>query len=368
MSLAVRWTSEAGAIASLEAPWRQLEAAASGRTPLVSGDYLLPWYRHYAGRAGRPLVGSAWEGTTLVGLAPLVVRRGRVGGVPLQCVQFAAAAGEAGEFLLADGRPDLAGAFLESLGDAVPFDVARFNNLEAGSAEFEALARSAARRGLAVETVPTSYAVVDLSRGYDAYLARLSGKFRGNVQRRARAMAAQGAVAVEGVHFGADRDAVEGSLARMFAISDRSWKTRRGGPMAEHHRAFFREVARSFGARGRLDLAILTVGGQDRAYMLGVAERGVYYDVTLSFDDSIRHLAPGVFLTQAVLRRLADRGIHTFVSHGVHEYKRHFASALVPRQRALVFTRRPRARLSRALRFSLAPLWTRLGLLRPRAD
>jgi CelD/BcsL family acetyltransferase involved in cellulose biosynthesis len=364
MSPSVRWTSEADAIASLEAPWRALEAAASRRTPLVSADYLLPWYRQYAGRAGRPLVGTAWEGTTLVGLAPLVVRRGRVGGVPLQCVQFAAAAGEAGEFLLADRRPDVAGVFLESLVDTVPFDVARFNNLEAGSAELEALAGAAARRGLAVETVPTSYAVVDLSRGYDEYRGRRSRKFRGNVQRRARAMAAQGVVALDGVHFVADRDAIESALARMFAISDRSWKTRRGGPMAEHHRAFYREIARNFGARGRLDLAILTVGGQDRAYMLGVAEHGVYYDVTLSFDDSLRHLAPGVFLTQEVLRRLAARGIHTFVSHGVHEYKRHFASALVPRRRTLVFARGPRARLGRALRFSLAALWTRLGLLR----
>jgi hypothetical protein len=47
----------------------------------------------------------------------------------------------------------------------------------------------------------------------------------------------------------------------------------------------------------------------------------------------------------------------------VHDYKRHFASAIVPRRRAFVFARRPRAALSRALRFSLAPLWTRLGLL-----
>jgi CelD/BcsL family acetyltransferase involved in cellulose biosynthesis len=364
MPLAVRWSSGVDEIAALEPAWRELEPSATRRTPMGGCDYLVPWYRHHAGRAGEPLLGSAWEGRTLVGLAPLVVRRARLGGVPVRTVQFAAAGGEAGEFLLPDDRPDLSGVFLESLLGAVRFDLARFNNLQASSEEVAALRRAAGDRGLALETVPTSYATVDLSHGYDAYRRGLGAKFRGNLKRRSRALEAQGPVAVEGVHFESDARAIESGLARLFAISDRSWKARRGGPMAPHHRAFFAEVARRFGAQGRLDLALLTLGGRDRAYMLGVADRGVYFDVTLSYDDAVRHLAPGVFLTQEVLRRLAARGIHTFVSHGVHDYKRHFATEIVARQRALVFARSPRARLSRALRFSLAPLWSRLGLLR----
>jgi CelD/BcsL family acetyltransferase involved in cellulose biosynthesis len=296
-------------------------------------------------------------------VAALLTRPGHVGGIPLQCVQFAAAGAEAGEFLLAEGRPEIAGALLESLAETVPFHVARFNLLDPASPEFEALRRAASRRRLHLETLPTSYATVDLRDGYESYEARLGGKFRGNLRRRRKAAEAAGAIAVEGVHFERDAAAVDRAVARMFAISDASWKARRGGPMAEHHRGFYREVARRFAARGALDLAILTIGGRDRAYMMGVAEGGVYFDYTLSFDDAVRHLSPGVLLTQEVLRRLAARGIHTFVSHGVHDYKLQFASAIVPRRRALVFTRRARAALSRTIRFSLAPLWRRLGLL-----
>jgi CelD/BcsL family acetyltransferase involved in cellulose biosynthesis len=361
--ITVRWSHGLDDIASLEQAWRALEASAATATPLASCDYLLPWYVHHAGQAGLPLVGSAWEGTELVGVAPLLVRPGRVGGIPVECVQFAAAGAEAGEFLLADGRPEIAGEFLDSLAGAVPFHVARFNLLDPESREFEALRQAAARRGLALETVSTSYATVDLRDGYDRYEARLSGKFRGNLRRRRKATEALGPIGVEGVHFEDDPAAIESAVARMFAISDESWKARRGGPMADHHRRFYREIARRFGARRQLALSILTVGGRDRAYMMGVAERGVYFDFTLSFDDAVRHLSPGILLTQEVLRRLSARGIGTFVSHGVHDYKLQFASAIVPRRRAFVFARRPRAALSRTLRFSLGPVWERLGLL-----
>jgi CelD/BcsL family acetyltransferase involved in cellulose biosynthesis len=364
VTLAVRWTRDWAEIVALEAAWRELYEAASARTPLAGPDYLLPWYEHYGGHAGVPLVGSAWRDGALVGLAPLVLRRARVGAVPVRCVQFAAASAEAGEFLLADGRPEVAGAFLDTLESAARFDVARFNLLDPASAEYEALRLAARRGGLAIETVPTSYATVDLSAGYEAYLGRLSAKFRGNLKRRRKAIAAAGPLALEGVHFETGGAAIDHGVERMFAVADASWKALRGGPMAPRHRAFYRDLARRFGARGQLDLAILAVAGRDRAYMLGVAERGVYFDVTLSFDEEARPLAPGVVLTQEVLRRLAGRGIHTFVSHGVHDYKRYFATALTARRRAIVFARGPRSALSRALRFSLAPLWQRLGLAR----
>src|SRR5262245_35055809 len=115
MTVTVRWSTGVDEILGLEEPWRALAESAPSSTPLGSADYLLPWYRHYSGRSGRPLVGSAWEGGTLVAVAPLVERTARVGGLPVRCVQFAASGAEAGEFLLAEGRPALAGALLDSL-------------------------------------------------------------------------------------------------------------------------------------------------------------------------------------------------------------------------------------------------------------
>ena len=114
-----------------------------------------------------------------------------------------------------------------------------------------------------------------------------------------------------------------------------------------------------------LSAPILTIGGRDAAFIAGVVERGCFYDVSLSYDESYAELGPGAHLMQETLKRLADGGVHTVVSHGAHEYKRHWASAFVPQKRIFLFAPRPLATATRLLRFGLQPLWQRLRTATP---
>jgi len=41
---------------------------------------------------------------------------------------------------------------------------------------------------------------------------------------------------------------------------------------------FYRELSARFARRGMADVSILRIGGRDAAYMIGIAERGIYYD------------------------------------------------------------------------------------------
>ena len=59
----------------------------------------------------------------------------------------------------------------------------------------------------------------------------------------------------------------------MIAINEASYKLE-GRPLATHHREFLAEVTRRFAARNMLSLPILSIGGRDAAYILGVVERG----------------------------------------------------------------------------------------------
>ena len=72
-----------------------------------------------------------------------------------------------------------------------------------------------------------------------------------------------------------------------------------------------------------------------------------------------------MYLLQEVLRQLADGGVHTLVSHGAHEYKRQWASAFVPQKRLFLFAPRPRALVTRLLKFHVHP---RLERLKSRPD
>ena len=83
----------------LAGPWRELEASVQARSVLATFDYNATWYHHYEDAlGGDPLIGVARRGSDVVGIAPLVIRRRRVGRVPLTCIEFAAHEAYAGEF------------------------------------------------------------------------------------------------------------------------------------------------------------------------------------------------------------------------------------------------------------------------------
>jgi len=357
--LRIDWVREAGALEPIAAGWRALEGAVRRRTHVSTFDFLAPWYRHYAGAyGGSPLIGLAWQGTELAGVAPLTIRRGRLGRIPVTRVDFAPNDSIAGEFLAGDDQPEIVAALLDSLVQQARFDVICLNGFDPASAQLLEVQHAAGGHRLAVHTEEHAYAMVDLTGGYERYRAGLTRRCRGALNQKARKVDAAVAT-VEGVQPGDDRDRIEASINRMIAITEASYKLQ-GQRLADRHRAFLGEIARRFGARHMLSLPILTIGGRDAAFILGVVERGCFYDVTLAYDDSFAKLSPGAYLMQATLQRLAATGISTVISHGAHEYKRHWATAFVPQHRVFLFPRRPRATAARVVRFGVQPLWGRL--------
>jgi CelD/BcsL family acetyltransferase involved in cellulose biosynthesis len=358
-ALAIEWLRRPGELAAVADAWRDLERAAGHRSHVSTFDFLEPWYRHYAGEyGGSPLVGLAWRGARLAGVAPLTIRRGRVGRIPVTRVDFAPNDSIAGEFLVEDDRPDTIGALVESLLETVRLDVICLNGFEPSSAALAALGEAARRRRLAMETEGHAFAVVNLREGYGAYRSRLSGHYRRNLNQKARKIEAEGAV-VGGVELTSGLATIDESIARMIAITEASYKLQ-GQRLADCHRHFLADVARRFGARGMLSLPILSIGGRDAAFILGVVERGCWYDITLAYDEAFEKVSPGGFLMQRTLERLAAAGVHTVVSHGAHDYKKHWASGFVPQTRVFLFAPSPRAMATRAIRFGLQPLWQRL--------
>jgi len=351
----IDWLSHPGALAALEPAWRDLEAAVTYRTHLSSFDFLFTWYRRYAGRyGGTPLIGLAWHGRELVGVAPLTLVHGRAGGVPVARVTFAPSDVPAGEFLIRDDRPEVAAALLPSLMRTIGFDVVCLDGFDPASPHLAALEDAARRLGIAVHTDDHAFAMVDLRAGYDDYCARLSGHYRRNLNAKARKIEAAGAI-VDGVYRTDAAERIESAIARLIAITEASYKLE-GRRLAEAHRAFLGDLVRRLARRATLALPILSIGGRDAAFILGVLERGCFYDVTLAYDESFAKVSPGAFLMQRLLQQLAGAGVHTVVSHGAHEYKKHWATTFVPQRRALFFTRTLAGSAARLVRVALRPL------------
>lgn len=359
-TLRTEWVTSPAAIDALADVWSTLESAAAHRTSFATFDFLGTWYRHYAGEyGGTPLVGLAWSGTHLVGVAPLTMRHGTLGRIPVTRVDFAPNDSIAGECLLDDRHPGAFDMLLESLLRDIRFDILCLNGFTPASAPLATVHGVARRHHWAVELEDHAFAIVDLRDGYPAYRNRLSSHYRRNLNAKARKIEAAGA-AVDGVFLEAGVEQVDAAVERMIAINEASYKLQ-GQRLADHHRAFLSDMCRRLAAQRRLALTILSIGRQDAAYFLGVIERGCCYDITLAYAERFARLSPGAHLTQLTLERLAAAGVHTMVSHGAHEYKKHWATTFVPQTRVYLFTRRPRVVAARLVRFRLLPLWRRIA-------
>lgn len=349
--MTLAWLDRLEEIEALRDPWGDLARSVPTATVFADPDWIVPWYRHYYGRRGAPLVAVASEGGRLTGVAPLVTSRASLGRVPVRRIDFAGYTSGGGEFLIHPDRPELVTEIVGALIERRGFDVVSLNGFEVASAQLSETRAAGQRRGLGIEVVPYRYATVDLRSGYEAYCRAMSQNFRRNLKRLAQRIASVGAPRVDRIHDARPADEVEALVQRAFGVADRSRKARERGPMPEPIRRFYAEVTHRFARRGMADLAVLSVGGRDVAFILGLVHRGVYYDVTVSYDASVEDLSPGSYLLQEVLRESPARGVQTVVSHGDHPYKERWASGFVPRARAYLFRHGWRGLLSRLAKF-----------------
>jgi hypothetical protein len=245
-----------------------------------------------------------------------VTRRGCIGKIPLTRIQFATHDAYSGEFLLEDDCAEAIAAFIESLTER-RFGLIALNGIEPGSVEFSSVEESARRYGLDIETTNHPNAVVDLRNGYEGYCQSMSRNFRRTVKRQADRVNAAGTVRVDGVRLDCGVDRLELCIERLIRVTEASYKLN-GNRLADSHREYLAGLARRFGARGMLHLSLLSIGGRDAAVVMGLVERGCYYDITLAYDEQFAAISPGAFLMQDTLRDLAERGMRTLISHGAH--------------------------------------------------
>ena len=364
-AIKVQWITRVADIDALAGEWTTLESAVQDRTVFSTFDLLANWYRHYAGSyGGEPLIGIARREGAFVGVAPLVIVNGRLAGIPVTRVQFAMHESYSGEFLVEDDHPETIGAFIDSLAAEVKFDLIYLNGIKPGSSRFQTAEQSPKRHRLSIEAINHPNAIVDLKNGYEGYCNAMTRNFRRTVKRQTHRVTAAGTPIVEGVRLQSGIDGLESCIERMFSIMEASYKLN-GQRIADFHRSYLADLARQFAARGMLHLSILSIGGRDAAVVMGIVERGCYYDVTLSYVEEFAELSPGAYLMQEVLRDLAASGVHTLMSHGAHDYKQRWATAFVPGTRVFLFSRSRSSLMSRFIRFRMAPVWRKLGVMDP---
>jgi hypothetical protein len=119
--LRVEWLTDFDGIESFRDPWMELESRVDNRTVYVTHDYLMSWFQAYAYTTytdfGAPLIGTIFDGSTLVGIAPLISSRSAMAGIPVRDLSLAGYNLNAGELLVLDDRPEIFEALVRTLAD-----------------------------------------------------------------------------------------------------------------------------------------------------------------------------------------------------------------------------------------------------------
>ena len=110
----------------------------------------------------------------------------------------------------------------------------------------------------------------------------MSRNFRRTLKRQEQRVSEAGEPALDGVRLNSGIDRLESSIERLYAITEASYKLK-GQRLRDDHRGYLGDLARNFAALGMLHLSTLSIGGRDAAVVMGLVERGCYYDVTLAY-------------------------------------------------------------------------------------
>jgi len=287
--------------ASLRDEWDALAAELRAPAPL-SFDHCAIWWRRYG--AGRELALFVFRAEgALVGVVPTFVERVRLGPVSLRV----------GGLVGADSTPivlDLPvraeharAAFdvvLRRLLDDARCDVARISPLAGASPCVDAALAAARalddRAAIVRDARLAPQCVIELPATFDAYLASLDKKQRGNWRRAMKCLRAEHEVVADAVEDAASLDV---EFPKFVAMHEAQWRAEgklghfRDWPGAE---AYHAELLRAHAARGRAHLLRLSLSGETVAYQL-----------CWSFGDTLHWVLPARVLREDLERHSLGR-------------------------------------------------------------
>lgn len=343
------------AVSRFEPEWDALARATPQAGPFALGGWTRVWVESFAPRA-RLRIFRASRGGRAVAFAPLMEERGHLAKVPVRLWRSPSNEHTLRvEWALDPEDPEAAvRAVWESLRDK-PWEVLLLDDVVEGSVLDTALGAAAEEAGFLVarrDTLESPWLPVPCPGGLDE---TLDAKFRANLRRRRRKLAAHGPVVLERVDGG---DGLDAALERGLALEAAGWKGKAGTAIASQPRthAFYTGLARLAGSQGWLSLYTLLAGDRPVAFHYGLTYDGRYYLPKSGYDEELSACSPGQLLIREILGDLGRRGTTEFDFLGPQmRWKRDWTERLRPHLRLHIIRPSLKGRLLHGARFRHGP-------------
>jgi CelD/BcsL family acetyltransferase involved in cellulose biosynthesis len=366
--LSVEELHDRGAIGALAWEWERLRAevaqAGGTRGPFLSAR----WFAIFAAslaRDGALKLLVAHRAGRVCGILPLMAERRALAGVPARVLRSLSDDHSQRFDLLADGDDAIAALFMhlerDRSWDALELRDVPDGERATGADRLCALARAAGCRVAAWPAMVSPY--LTLPATVEELDQKLDAKFRSNLRRRARKLAAEvGAVELERVSTaGAGAAQLDAALDDAFRLEAAGWKGRAGTAIACDRALSARYRALAHAARDRLALYFLRTGGVRRASHFALVEDGVYYLFKPGYEPELASYGLGHLLVDAVARALIADGVRELDFLGDDlPWKREWTRFTRAHSWRYVFRPSAFGRALHAWKFRVAPVLKRL--------
>ncbi len=323
--------------------WEDLVSRSKVDNVFLTHDWIAGCIKYfYAG--DRLLILNVFDGADLVGIAPLVIKKGRYFGLPVKTVSFIGTSiSDRMDFILAGDKKEMIKVifdYLESI--KKEWDMIDLQELAGYTASLECIQSYIKEKGLVNIIGPVKKDFfINFDKDKDFYPQKFSKK----LEERLKKINNKGMrLDLEFQRYtNGDIDAEE-IFSKARAIEGRSWKGKKQSGIfsKDDTRSFHKEILDKFSKNKWIDFSVLNLDKKPIAYIYNYLYGKRSYNYSVAFDKGHSVISAGTMLMLWALKDSSSKGISEFdFARGEDTWKTKLTQDYREHNRVRIFKNRP---------------------------